>query len=177
VLAEDVGRSQVHGVAMLPDSQGVLHALIPSTHYRSSPTGAPTSALSQPGDNNLALSGHFYFPLSYAADGKILPLNLQASEQFPLARPVVAEVPRTYEAVLSVTSAKSVSQSWEVKSGEILAAIMPSVFQRTPDKSTFGHARGLPPAQDALVNAPLQVKLELPGGASYSWTIDPRTVA
>jgi hypothetical protein len=176
VLADDVGRSQVHGVSMLPGLDGVPRALIPSTHYRSSPTGAPLTTLSQPGDNNLALAGHFYFPLSYAADGKILPLKLQASEKFELAREVVADVPPTYEAVLSVTSTKSVVQSWTVPPGQVLAAIMPAVFQRTPDLSTFGHARGLPPAQDPHVNAPLFARLDLPDGNSYDWTIDPRTV-
>ena len=177
LLAEDVGRSQVHGAVMLPDTSGAMHTLIPATHYRSSPTGAPGNTLTQPGDNNLALSGHFYFPLQYALDGRILPLQLKPSETFPLAHAVATEVPPTYEAVLSITDKQSVVQSWSLAAGQKLASVLPSMFQRTVDLSPLGGATANAVPQDPHVNAPLQVNLELPNGTVHHWTIDPRTVA
>jgi hypothetical protein len=173
LLSEDTGKGQAHGAVMLPDANGGMHTLIPITHYLSSPTGAPTSSPSQPGDNNLALSGHFYYPLAYNAQGHILPMQVKPAHEFPLARAVTSTVPPTYQANLGITRDRSIVQSWEVNRGERIAALLPSVFQRTPDMSPNRAAV----IQDPHVNAPLIAKLDLPDGRTYSWSIDPRTVA
>jgi hypothetical protein len=173
LLSEDTGKGQVHGSVMLPDASGTVHTLIPVTHYVSSPTGAPTTSPAQPGDNNLALSGHFYYPLTYDAQGRILPMKVQPSHTFPLARALVTTVPTPYQANLGITRDRSVVQSWEVRAGEPLAAVLPSVFQRTPDMSPKRAAV----IQEPLVNAPLLAKLELPDGRAYHWSVDPRTIA
>jgi len=201
-LAANVERSQVHSSKMLPDSDGNMHVLIPATHYRRD-MAAPTAS----GDNSMALAGHFYFPLKYTADGKIYDLDLQDAEEFPLAKAVEYSVPPAYEAQLIITSndifyhsnsnkaenngeydawfdetiqsnIRYVEQSWDIQAGEPLAAIMPAVFQRTPDYSQVGTSRpnAYIPAQDPFVNAPLVAKLELPGDITYEWEIAPQTV-
>ncbi|WP_159885640.1 immunoglobulin domain-containing protein [Paenibacillus puerhi] len=177
LLADNVESSQVHGAKLLPDSEGKLNVLIPATHYRSSPTGAPGETTSQPGDNSLALSGHFYFPLQYDERGSILPLDLKDSEEFPLAKKVVTTVPPTYEAHLSITNTKTIEQSWEVKASEPLASILPAVFQRTPDYSTRGLGQRDALLQEPFVDKPLLAELKLPDGTIYTWSIDQRTVA
>jgi hypothetical protein len=60
---------------------------------------------------------------------------------------------------------------------EPLAALFPSVFQRTPDTSTAGATGGRAVPQQPNVNAPLLARLELPDGRVHAWSIDPRTVA
>jgi hypothetical protein len=172
LLSEDTGKGQVHGVVTLPDGRGGTQALVPVTHYLSSPTGAPSTDPSQPGDNNLSLSGHFYYPLTYAPDGRIEPMKVMPSHTFPLARAVPAVVPATYQANLGITRERAVVQAWDVKAGEVLASVMPSVFQRTPDMSP----RRAAVIQDPLVNAPLLAKLEMPDGRTHEWTIDARIV-
>lgn len=172
LLSEDTGKGQVHGVVTLPAATGETHALVPITHYLSSPTGAPRSDASQPGDNNLSLSGHFYYPLSYAEDGRILPMQVKPSHEFPLARPVRTSVPAAYQANLGITGDRAVVQSWDVMAGEVVASVLPSVFQRTPDLSPQRAAV----IQDPHVNAPLLAKLEVAGGKTFQWAIDPRIV-
>lgn len=175
LISEDTGMAQPHGAVMLPDTNGKMHTLIPATHYRSSTTGAPLATTTQPGDNNLALSGLYLLPLSYDDQGRLLSLDIQPSYEFPLAKPVKAKVPSTYQAALSINSEQSVVQSWEVKAGEAISVVMPSVFQRTPDLSSTAVATAI--VQQPLVNAPLLASLKLPDGTEYSWSVDARTVA
>lgn len=174
IVAENVEFAQVHSAKNLPGMDGKLNAVIPATHYRTSPSGcSPTDGMAifgDPGDNNLALAGLYLLTLEYDEEGHILPLNLEDDVEIPLAHEVTTSVPTAYEAQLVINNERSVSQSWVIPEGETLAAVMPSVFQRTPDKG-----RDII-AQEPLVNAPLYAVLELPNGTIYDWTIDARTV-
>ena len=174
-LSADSGYAQMKAPFVLPDANGEMHVLLPGTHYRSSPTGAPGTGVNQPGDNNLALSGWYTVPLQFDADGRILPLSTAPTHQFPLARPLTGTPPLPRQATLGIDATKSVSQSWEWTVGPPLAAVLPSVFQRTPDRSASSAATAI--IQEPNVNAPLLATLQLPDGRSYSWEIDPRTVA
>jgi len=176
VLSSDSAFAQMKAPFVLPNVSGGSSILLPGTHYRSSLTGAPGGDVNQPGDSNLALSGWYTVPLQFDADGKILPLSTAASHSFSLAKRVaVASPARAWQANLGIDGSKSISQSWEIKGGEPLNAVLPSVFQRTPDRSATPAVTAL--IQEPNVNAPLLAKLELPDGQAYSWEIDPRTVA
>jgi hypothetical protein len=177
LLSADSGLAQMKAPVSLPDANGAMQLLLPGTHYVSSPTGAPGNAVSQPGDNNLALSGLYLTPLQVNSDGRIQPITIKPSNEFALAKPVVTSVPAAYQAALTITSSRSVVQSWELRQGEPLAVVLPSVFQRTPDLSTTGATGGRAVPQQPNVNAPLEAKLELPDGQEHTWSIDPRTVA
>jgi hypothetical protein len=174
-ISADSGFAQMKAPFLLPDANGTKQILLPGTHYRSSPTGAPGTGVNQPGDSNLALSGWYTVPLHFDAEGKILPLSTAPSHRFPLARPLTGTVPLPRQANLGIDATKSVSQSWEWTVGRPLAAVLPSVFQRTPDKSASAAATAI--VQEPNVNAPLLATLQLPDGRSYDWVIDPRTVA
>ncbi|NML47124.1 family 43 glycosylhydrolase [Ramlibacter sp. G-1-2-2] len=173
VLSVDSGKAQMHSAVMLPDGSGGTQVLVPGTHYRSNPLGAPGTSVAQSGDNNLALSGLYLTPLSFDAQGHIQPLAITPSYEFPLARPVEAVTPPAWQAALVVTKDRSVVQSWTVTSQ--LATIYPAVFQRTPDTSPNPAATAT--IQQPMVDAPLLARLNLPNGRSFAWTIDPRTVA
>ena len=178
VLSVDSGFAQMHSAVMLPDSAGGTLTVIPGTHYRSSPTGAPGTSVAQPGDNNLATSGLYLTPLNFDAAGHILPLTITPSYELPLAKAVPASTPPTppvYQVNLGVTNIKSIVQSWDVQSGDTVSAILPALFQRTPDMSPNGVATAT--VQQPNVNAPLLAKLELSDRRVYNWTIDPRTIA
>ena len=165
-----------------------MQALIPATHYRRD-MGAPDAS----GDNNFAHTGHFYIPLTYDEDGRILPPDLTDVMEFPLAQEVTTPLPEAYEAQLNIMATdifdhtnrnltianrRFAEQSWEVAEGETLAAIMPAVFQRTPDYSVQGTSRSdaVVEAQDSYVNAPLEVQLTLPNGTQYTWNLEKETV-
>lgn len=174
LLSKDAGKAQMHSAVMLPDGNGGTQVVIPGTHYRSSPTGAPGTSEGQPGDNNLALSGLYLTPLTFDAQGHILPLNITSSYEVPLAHAVQSTVPPTYQAALVIDASRSVSQSWDIASGQTLAAVLPAVFQRTPDLSPNTAATAT--VQQPLVNAPLLAKLTLPDGRAFDWSLDARTV-
>lgn len=175
LLSSDSGLAQMKAPFVLPDSKGENNILLPGTHYISSPTGAPGTAVSQPGDSSLALSGWYSVPLEFDAQGRILPLGTKPSYQFPLAKAVATTPPPAYQANLGIDSTRSIVQSWQLRSGESVAAVLPSVFQRTPDLSANPAATAI--VQAPNVNAPLLARLQLPDGRSYDWEIDPRTVA
>lgn len=187
-LLDCVESAQVHGSKMFPDSEGKMNVLVPATHYRRD-LGAPDAS----GDNNFAHTGHFYFALQYDEDGRILPPELNDTEKISLAHDVNSTIPPAYEAQLNITAAdifehtdpaevtanvRMAEQSWELAEGETLAAIMPAVFQKTPDYSAAGTSKAdaVVVPQDSFVNAPLLAKLELPDGSSCEWTIEPETV-
>lgn len=174
-LSSDSGFAQMKAPFVLPDANGATNILLPGTHYRSSPTGAPGAGVNQPGDNNLALSGWYTVPLEFDADGKIQPLSTAATHRFPLAKAVAGTPAKPWQANLGVDSTRSISQSWDVEAGEPLAAVLPAVFQRTPDKSATSAATAI--VQEPNLNAPLLAQLQLPDGRTHSWQIDPRTVA
>lgn len=188
LLLEDVESAQVHSAKSFPDQNGVMQTLIPATHYRRD-MGAPDAS----GDNNFAHTGHFYIPLTYDEDGRILPPDLTDVMEFPLAQEVTTPLPEAYEAQLNIMATdifdhtnrnltianrRFAEQSWEVAEGETLAAIMPAVFQRTPDYSVQGTSRSdaVVEAQDSYVNAPLEVQLTLPNGTQYTWNLEKETV-
>lgn len=175
LLSEDSGMAQLKSSVMLPDANGNTHVLVTGTHYRSSPTGAPGTQVSQPGDSNLALSGLYLTPLRFDEQGRILPLNVTSTYEFPLAKPVATTPPPTYQANLGIDNNRAVVQSWDVKQGDSIAALLPAVFQRTPDLSSS--AVGTAVVQQPHVNAPLLAKLQLPDGRVHDWSIDPRTVS
>ncbi len=187
-LLDNVESAQIHGAKSFPDGSGHMNVLIPATHYRRD-LGAPDAS----GDNNFSHTGHYYFPLSYDENGHILPPALNDVEEFPLAREVATALPEAYEAQLIITASdvfehtdpaetvpnlRYVEQSWTLKEGETLAAVMPAVFQRTPDYSDKGTVQptNTVPAQETNVNAPLRASLTLPDGTVYDWTILPETV-
>ncbi|WP_145746456.1 family 43 glycosylhydrolase [Variovorax beijingensis] len=174
-LSSDSGFAQMKAPFVLPDEKGEMNILLPGTHYRSSPTGAPGTGVNQPGDSNLALSGWYTVPLQFDANGRILPLSTAPTHEFPLAKPVATTAPPAYQANLGIDNTRSVSQAWEVEAGEPLASVLIAVFQRTPDKSPSSAATAI--IQEPNVDAPLLARLQLPEGRSYSWLIDPRTVA
>lgn len=168
--------SQTHGASMFPDGNGGWVPMIYGTHYRSSITGAPLNTLvfNNSGDNNLALSGQWWFNLDFAEDGKIHMLEPKATYEIPLAHPVTSEHVKAYQADLCVTAERSVRQEWTIEPSTVVACVLPSIFQQTPDESPFSNKWV---AQDALVNAPLVATLELPNGTTYSWTVDARTIS
>ncbi|MCF0237448.1 MAG: family 43 glycosylhydrolase [Sphaerochaetaceae bacterium] len=168
--------SQTHGAVTFPDGEGDTAVMIYGTHYRSSATGAPQEKLvfNNSGDNNLALSGQWWFTLEFDEDGRISMLEPKAAYEIKLAEPVTSEHAKAYQADLSVTKSRSVTQEWTVEKGTTVACVLPSVFQQTPDLSPSSNKWV---AQDSLVNAPLIAKLDLPNGTSYTWTIDARSIA
>lgn len=176
VLSETTQNSQSHGAVMLPDMAGGHSVMIWGTHYRSSPTGAPLSQVvyNNSGDNNLALSGQWWFPLRFAQDGRILPLEDKASYQIPLAQPVNSQHAPAFQADLSITSTSSATQSWTLRPGTHVAAVLPSVFQLTPDLSPASNKWV---TQAPLVDAPLEAKLTLPDGSTHTWSVDARQVS
>ena len=190
-LVQNVERSQIHGIKMLPDKDGNMHALIPATHYRSSIIYNQDAR--DPGDYNLSLTGLFYFPIDYDADGRLIAPAFADIEEFPLASIVDTSPAPAFEAQVVISTndvfyqplsvvqdggltdnLRYIEQSWDIKEGEPLAAVLPSVFQRTV--MYRGAGRSDKYAQDPLVNAPLLAKLQLPGGIEYEWEIDPITV-
>lgn len=194
VLSYGVGNAQPHGVTMLPDGNGDTFVLVWATHYRSSDTGAPQTenAYNVSGDNSLALSGQFWFPLEFEEDGHIKPIEIKPSYEVPLAEEVFTEHMKAYQADLSIIGksytdwmkvvgqanpenivSRSARQEWTVEPGTEIACISPVVFQFTPD---YSPATNKWITQDPLVNAPLIATLELPNGVEYSWTIDARTI-
>lgn len=175
-LTDNVGYAQVHSAKSVPDLNGNPQLLIPATHYRSSVTGAPGDGVSQPGDNNLALAGHFYFTVEFEEDGRIKPLKLGDSSEIELAHAVVTTVPKAYEAQLSITKDESVKQEIMLEEGETLSALLPSVFQRTPDNSTSGTRGSGAYFQEPHCNQNLDATLTLSNGVVYRWSIDYRTV-
>ena len=176
VLSEDTGLSQTHGAVVWPDANGGSNVMIYGTHYRSSATGAPGAELvfNNSGDNNLALSGQWWFTLEFDEDGHILPLEIKPTYEIALAAAVESEHVPAYQADLSITSGCSVRQEWTVAPGETVACVLPSVFQQTPD---YSPADNKWVAQDALVDAPLNAELQLPDGTVYTWVIDARCIA
>jgi len=175
-LHENIAYAQTHGAVMFPDGKGDWVPMIYGTHYRSSASGAPNPKLvyNNSGDNNLALSGQWWFTLEFAEDGRILPLEIKPTYEIPLAKPVTTEHVNAYQADLSIIKQHSVRQVWKVEPGTVIRSVLPSVFQQTPDNSPSSNKWV---AQDALVNAPLNARLELPNGTTYEWIIDARTVA
>ena len=176
LLSLDGALSQTHGAVNFPNADGGYEAMIYGTHYRSSATGAPQETLvfNNSGDNSLALSGQWWFTLDFAEDGRILPLEVKPYYTIALAAPVDSEHVIAYQADLSVTSARSVRQTWTVEPGQTVACVLPSVFQQTPDESPASNKWV---AQDPLVDAPLTAQLELPDGTVYTWTVDARSIA
>lgn len=172
VLSNDSGMAQSHGVSMLPDRDGRMHALAHFTHYIANPLTAPSQDLMQTGDPNLALAGHWWYPLSYGKDGRILPLQPTPTSRFPLAAPMQVASATAYQADLSVTADGSVTQTWEVPEGVAVKSIAPAVFQRTRVLSLAVDG----PPQDPHVNAPLQARLRTPDGAAHEWVIDPASI-
>ncbi len=177
ILSEDSGYAQANGSVSVPDASGDLRTFIPFKHYRSSPTGAPGNTLRQPGDANLSLGGQWWYPLTYDDEGRILPMEITPTADFPLAKPVETTIANAYQPDLSVTADRSIVQTWTEAPGSRVRTILPSVFQRTPDTSIAGAMSGNGIPQEPLVNAPLRATLELPDGRSHSWMIDPRTIA
>jgi len=179
LLSEDSGYAQSNGSATLPDGRGGTRTLIPFKHYISSATGAPGNGLSQPGDANLALGGQWWYPLAYDDEGRILPMQITPSSEFPLATPVRAKAPPVYQADMSVSSVSSIVQKWVQPKDQPVASIRPTVFQRTPDISTVGLLRNPDTfaPQDPTVNAPLLATLTLPDGSVRQWTLDPRAIS
>lgn len=173
ILSTNSANAQPVGATVLPDSTGDTNVLIPLARYRSSPTAAPGTAPSQSGDDNFALAGLGLMPLSFDESGRIQPWDIKAANEFPIANKKKTEVPTPYEAHLAITSTSSVTQSWTVPPGTKIAAVLPSVFQRTPDTSRGTWA----PVNEPMLNAPLDATLELPNGETYSWSIDPLHVS
>ncbi|MFS2214108.1 family 43 glycosylhydrolase [Telluria sp. Tellsp104] len=197
ILSQDSGNAQSNGIAQLPDGKGGSASFVPFKHYIATKAKAPTADSHQPGDANLALSGIWWYPMSYGADGKIKPMKVEPSSSFPLAAPVRSSVPPAYQADLSITAASAVEQTWTEAPGSVVASILPAVFQRTVDNrppiystkpftsladvqrmKERAKAEGyvLRP-QEPLMNAPLVATLELPDGTTQTWSLDPRTVA
>lgn len=176
LISSDGLLSQTHGASTFPDGNGGWTTLIYGTHYRSSATGAPlpTLVFNNSGDNNLALSGQWWFTLDFEEDGRINMLEPKAKYEILLANPVDTEHVGSYQADLSVTNKRSVRQEWTVQPGTVVNCVLPSVFQQTPDYSPSSNKFV---EQDALVNAPLFATLELPNGNTYSWTIDARSIS
>ena len=176
LISADGLLSQTHGAAMFPDGNGDYVAMMYGTHYRSSATGAPqpTLVFNNSGDNNLALSGQWWFTLEFDDDGRISMLEPKEAYEIALAQPVATEHVGAYQADLSITSSRSVRQEWTVEPGTTVACVLPSVFQQTPDNSPSSNKFI---AQDPLVDAPLLATLELPDGTTYSWTVDARSIA
>lgn len=171
-ISDTTGNAQVHGANMLPGPDGSMHTLVLLSHYISSPTGAPDTAISQSGDNNLALAGLFYYPFEYDKQGHILPMTIKDSYTFPLAKSVNTTVPDAYQVDMNITAGSSITQSWDLAPGQPIRSIMPSVFQRTLDESP----RNATVIQDPLVNASLDAELTI-GAKTYRWSIDPRQVS
>lgn len=176
VISLTTQNSQSHGAVMLPDGAGGNTVMIWGTHYRSSPTGAPQTQVvyNNSGDNNLALTGQWWFPLRFGADGRILPLEEKASYDIPLAHPVATKHAPSFQADLSITATTSASQTWTLPAGARIASVWPSLFQLTPDLSPASNKWV---TQEPLVNAPLQATLSLPDGSTYSWSVDARQIA
>lgn len=177
VLADDAdaGYAQANGSSTVLDMDGNYVTFIPFKHYISSPSGAPEANLfRQPGDANMALGGQWFYPLSYDADGKILPMSVTPSSEFPLAKEVVTSVPDPYQAAMTISNTQSVVQTWTEDADSIVASVCPSVFQRTPDAGPSRAAQQAP--QEPDVNAPLIATLSLPGGESLTWELDARTI-
>ena len=175
-ISDDGLLSQTHGAVDFPDGKGGWVPMIYGTHYRSSATGATQNELiwNNAGDNSLALSGQWWFTLEFDEDGRIKPLEAKEYYEIPLAKTVDSEHVTAYQADLSVTRARSIRQDWTVEPGTVVACVLPSVFQQTPDESAVADKWV---EQDPLVNAPLKAELTLPNGTVYSWVIDARTIA
>ena len=194
LVSYGVGNAQPHGATMLPDGEGGTFILVWATHYRSSDTGAPqtVNAYNVSGDNSLALSGEFWFPLEFTEDGHIKELEIKSSYEVPLATEVSTEHMKAYQADLSIISqnytnwmkvtgqanpnkitSRSAKQEWTVAPGTTVACIKPVVFQLTPD---YSPASNKWITSDPLLDAPLVATLELPNGTKYTWTIDARQI-
>ena len=172
----DSGYTQPNGSSSLPDSDGHLHTFMPAKHYISSLSGAPDMKYKQPGDSNLALAGQCFIVFEYDDYGHILPLTDDSIKQyeFPLAKEVETTVPAPYQAALTITNEQSVVQTWTVDESQTVAAILPSVFQRTQDPGPVS-AKGNPP-QDPSVSEPLIAIVTTPSGDRYEYIVDTRTI-
>lgn len=177
VLADDAGAgyAQPNGSCTVYDADGNYRTFIMFKHYISSPQGAPKAdTFAQPGDANMALGGQWFYPLTYSEDGKILPMNITPSSEFPLAEPVETTVPDAYQAALTISNMQSVVQTWIEPEDSVVASIRPSVFQRTPDKGPEKSKDQEP--QEPDVNAPLIAVVTLPNGEELTWELDARTI-
>lgn len=177
VLADDAGAgyAQPNGSSTVVDAKGNFRTFVMFKHYISSPQGAPKSdSFKQPGDANLALGGQWFYPLTYSDEGKILPMKVTSSSEFPLAKAVNTTVPDAYQAALTISNKQSIVQTWTEPSDSVIASVRPSVFQRTPDKGPEKATTQAP--QEPDVNAPLEAELTLPNGKKHTWTLDARTI-
>lgn len=197
VISQDSGNAQSSGSLQLPDGRGGSRTIIPFKHYRATAAKAPTMDPQQPADANLALAGLWWYPLEYDASGRIKPIVVMPSYRFPLATNVRAAAPPAYQADLSITAKRSVVQSWTVPKGQVVASLLPAVFQRTLDdrpavyftkpftdleevkrwrEQQRREGKVVRP-QEPMMDAPLIATLTLPDGKTQSWSIDPRTIS
>ena len=177
IIADDAGAgyAQPNGSCTVYDADGNYRTFIMFKHYISSPQGAPKAdTYAQPGDANMALGGQWFYPLTYDEDGKILPMEVTPSVEFPLADPIETAVPDAYQAALTVSNTQSVVQTWIETADHVVASVRPSVFQRTPDAGPEKAAEQAP--QEPDVNAPLVATLTLPSGEELEWELDARTI-
>jgi hypothetical protein len=164
-LSDDGCLGQDKGANVLPSPSGpvVLEGIM---QYRSSPLDSGHFLVH--GDNNQAIANTYWWPLRFDREHRIEPLQCQASVHVPLAHPVRAssaaaldttpELPHQLDC--RVTATGTLQQRWIVPPTIRIRELLIPVFQRTTNLG--------PEDQDAMMNAGLDVHVELANGRTVN---------
>jgi len=166
-LSADGCMGQDKGANVLPSPAGpiVVEGIM---QYRSSPLDQTGRIVH--GDNNQAIANTYWWPVRFDQDHHVEPLVCQHAVRVPLARRVRASSRQSSELDTSptlphqldcrITSAESLEQQWTVPAGTAIRELRIPVFQRTTNLG--------PEDQDPLMNARLDVTVDLPSGRGDS---------
>jgi hypothetical protein len=177
-LSDDGCLGQDKGANALPSKSGpiIIEGIM---QYRSSPLDKVGGAGMVHGDNNQAIANTYWWPVRFDRDHHIEPLVCQASVRVPLAHSVrasVAPVPpldtapgSPHQLDCRITSTGALQQRWTVPANTRLRELQIPVFQRTTNLG--------PEEQDAIMNAGLNIRFDLPTGASVTAAFPPESIS
>lgn len=148
--------------------------------YRSSPLDQVGGAGMMHGDNNQAIANTYWWPLRFDRDHHIERLVCAASVRVPLAHPIRVATPPAgqqldtspaspHQLDCRITSTGSLNQRWTVPAGSLIRELRIPVFQRTTNLG--------PEEQDAVMNAGLDVRVDLPSGRSVTAGFAPESIS
>lgn len=175
-VSDDGCMGQDKGANVLPSPSGpvVLEGIM---QYRSSPLDGGHTLVH--GDNNQAIANTYWWPLRFGRDHHIEPLVCQASVRIPLAHAVPASPAPTgpldtspafpHQLDCRITSTGALQQRWTLRGKQPIDELRIPVFQRTTNLG--------PEDQDAMMNADLKLRIDLPSGEPLRTAFAPGSIS